>query len=541
MPMLPIRSLGSVGVIKDVNSYDLPPNGISSGNNVRFEDGKITRLPAFREFFSLTNNTPRHIYTITHPGNDDRLGILCDCGSIYAVLNGVESNLTPTSGTVTPTTVPYTTTNLGGVSYVNREDREPLFLTSIGTEYAELTNWNSAWRCSSLRGFKSYLIALNVSKSGVNYPNMVKWSDVTQFGSVPGSWDETDPSTNAGENTLTESSTPIVDGFPLRNSFVIYSTYNAFLMSESGSLSVFNFRKLFDNRGIINKNCAVEVKGLHYVFGFNDIYVHDGNTYRSLVEGRVKDFIFGSLNYKATNVCFVYHDAYRNEVLFGYQSSDEDAAFINATQANKLAVYNYVSDAWSFGDLPNCVGMTSANIDQFQSYASITTSYDLTGGSYYELETGQSRHTFTVARKSTSDITEGPTSYTWLYGYDLINGGLLPYDLSTEVNQEAYVSRVGIDLDETGSELRSYKTIRSIYPQLESYGSGSVNFKFNGTGYNEPEATFGSVDDVTWTSGTYKIDTRAGGRYLAYKLTVAADTDFKFSGFDADIVSTGRR
>lgn len=540
MPMLPIRTLGQLGIIKDPNPYDLPPNALSGGNNVRFEDGKITRSPAFREYLSLSMDSPRHVFTISHPGNLDRIGIAFDNGSILSVSNGVESNVTPASGTVASSIIPYTSATFAGISYLNREDREPLYLTPVGSQYAELPNWDSGWRCKSLRGFKSYLIALNVSKSGTNYPSMVKWSDVTQFGAVPASWDETDPSTNAGENTLAEATTAIVDGFPLRNSFVIYTTYQAFLMTESGSLSVFNFRKLFDNRGLINKNCAVEVQGLHYCFGFNDIYVHDGSTYRSIVEGRVKDYIYGSLNFKNTTVCHVAHDPYRNEVLFCYLSADSDVAFPEATEANKIAAYNYVSDSWSFRDLPNCIGFCQSNVDQALTYDDISTTYDLTGGSYYELETSESKHMFTVAQKATT-ATEGPTSYTWLYGYDPVEGGLLPYQLSAEANTASYVSRVGIDLDEAGNELRAYKVIKSIYPQLDSYGDGSVTFRFRGTEYNDPVATFDTASDITWTSGTYKIDTREGGRYLAYKLSVAANTDFKFSGFDADVVSTGRR
>jgi hypothetical protein len=39
----------------------------------------------------------------------------------------------------------------------------------------------------------------------------------------------------------------------------------------------------------------------------------------------------------------------------------------------------------------------------------------------------------------------------------------------------------------------------------------------------------------------YKIDTRAAGRYLSYKITVADQKDFEFSGFDLEVTATGRR
>jgi len=45
------------------------------------------------------------------------------------------------------------------------------------------------------------------------------------------------------------------------------------------------------------------------------------------------------------------------------------------------------------------------------------------------------------------------------------------------------------------------------------------------------------------TSVDYKLDTRQGGRYLSYTMTVADgdNKDFALSGFDLDVVVTGRR
>lgn len=535
MPMVPVRDLGGVGVIRDVSPYDLSINSVSDGNNVRFENGKISRTPSYREVQALTPTNPRHIFTIKIPNVADRIGIATDTGLVYTYLNGVEAVVTPASGAVSTSSLPYTHTTLAGLSYLNRSDRVPVYFGPAVSVYTDLPNWTSTHRCRVLRGFKSYLIAVDVSKAGTNYPTMIKWSDTAQYGSVPGSWDETDPTTNAGENTLAEASTPFLDGLPLRNSFVIYNSSQAFMMTESGNLDVFNFRKLFDNRGIINTNCVAEVQGLHYVFGFNDIYVHDGSSYRSIIEGRNKQFLFGSLNYQNTTACYVQHDPIRNEVLFAYESGDGDTKFKSATDCNKHAIFNYVSNTWSFADSPNTVGMTQANIDSFRTYNDVTTGYNVTGGTYYELETGESQHQF-----ATGPVDgDGLLTSARLYGYDPIQAGLLPYALSTEANADAYAGRIGIDLDEASLELRTFKVIRSIYPQVSDYGNGGVNFQFGATEYGENPVTYS--EDIPWTAGQYKIDRMASGRYLAWKITCDELTDFQFSGFDADIVPTGKR
>ena len=49
MPNLPIRGLGSVGVVTDVDPYNLPINGFTRGKNVRFREGKVSHGPVFRD------------------------------------------------------------------------------------------------------------------------------------------------------------------------------------------------------------------------------------------------------------------------------------------------------------------------------------------------------------------------------------------------------------------------------------------------------------------------------------------------------------
>ena len=50
------------------------------------------------------------------------------------------------------------------------------------------------------------------------------------------------------------------------------------------------------------------------------------------------------------------------------------------------------------------------------------------------------------------------------------------------------------------------------------------------------------LDTVTFDGTTeHKIDSRAAGRYLSYKMTVTDGKDFAFIGFDADVQTTGRR
>ena len=62
MSILPVRDLGSVGVITDTASYNIPINAFSTGINVRFDEGKVRRAPIFRKVKDSLGFTPRHAF-----------------------------------------------------------------------------------------------------------------------------------------------------------------------------------------------------------------------------------------------------------------------------------------------------------------------------------------------------------------------------------------------------------------------------------------------------------------------------------------------
>ena len=58
MTNLPIRGLGSVGVVTDVDPYNLPIGGFTRAKNVRFNEGKVTAGPVYRKVSGAVTWTP---------------------------------------------------------------------------------------------------------------------------------------------------------------------------------------------------------------------------------------------------------------------------------------------------------------------------------------------------------------------------------------------------------------------------------------------------------------------------------------------------
>jgi len=537
MAILPVRDLGSVGVVADVSPYNLPINAFSHAVNVRFDEGKVRRSPIFRKVADSLGFTPRYALGITPPTGYDKVIMASDDFAIKEYASGTVADR---SGSITGSADPraFTGTVLADVIYLNREDRVPVYRLPTGTNFADLANWDSTWRAGALRSYGDFLIALKMTEGVSSFPNRVRFSNLVTANAVPDSWDETDTTKSAGFNDLVQMQTAIIDGATLGSNFIIYSSDQVWQMEFVGGTFVFNFRKLYTDAGIINHNCVVEVEGKHFVFGPSDIYVHDGSSKQSICDERVKNFIYGGLNNNLAEVCFVQHNTKLNEIYFCYLSGDEHISFNAATRCNRAAVYNYRNNTWSFMDLPNVSAGTTANVNSVNTYANATSlTYSLVGGSYYDQEDNFDRHTLMVGEDNSSD---GITSDK-LYGVDLADEGKLTFQLDTEATKPPILERVGLDLDEAGSAAANYMVVTRIFPQADTTNSDTaINFQFGASDLPRETPTYASA--VTFDISTdHKIDSRAAGRYLSYKVTLTDNKDFEFSGFDLDITATGRR
>lgn len=543
MANLPVRNLGGAGIISDINVYDLPLNAISAGVNVRFENGKITRAPLFRRVhqFNEVDFSPAHVLAIPaiSTGIESIVTVSSDYSSILSLTGSTIADLTPpviaTGGSITP----FTNCFLGGVAYINRSTNVPLSKTAANTTFVSLPNWDPSWRCRVLRGYKDTLVALNVTKGSDVFPSMVKWSDFTGFGSPPLDWDAGSTTNSAGENILNGMRGEILDGAELRDSFMIYGETEVWAMTLIGGPLVYDFRKRFNDRGVINANCIVEVDGMHFVFDRNDIYVHDGASPRSIIHGQNKDFVFSSLNKSLAHLCFSSHDPKLNEIHFCYVSEDALTGFRGATiGCNRAAVFNYRRQTWSFYDLPNVTSATSASVATGLTYEeSDPETYMEMGGTYLGDADEAEKHTIFVSVKDPALSLTGSR----IYGFTPASGGRLNRPIELEAVKDAFVERIGIDLDENGASMTSYKSLLAFYPQL---------------GLNEPSDVasfqFGAADVIgtspVWDevrpfdpSLSNKIDVRVAGRYLGYRLYFRGSSDFSFSGFDARLTLRGKR
>lgn len=536
MATVPVRNLSKYGVLADVDPYNIPPEAWSMAVNVRFADGHVERGPVFRNIVSLAKADPRFADSDNTISGYSTIIVGYLDGSVASISNSTETDISIAGYTANVAEEPYTSCNLGGVYYVNRNDRLPWSLRTSDVQFQELANWDVTWTANLLRSCGGALCAFNITKSGTSYPTMVKTSEFAVADTVPSTWDDTDPTNNATENILAEMSGPITDAQNLGSVMIIYGINEAWLMEADGSEEVWSYRKLPFNRGSINANCSVEVDGRHFVFGLNDLWTHDGVSSQSLCAKRVRKFIYSSIDLTQARRCFVRYNSARKEVQFFYVSADVYAAYPRVNGCNRCATYNITQDTWTFDDLPYVYFAAMANVDTTDTWNNITGTWATAGGTWLDEEASLGK---VMVMVGDDDAATGLTRT--LYAFDMPGEqAFTALPVNTTATKPWLLERSGIDLDEIGVDLPGYKLLRSLYPQARlEPGATPIEITCGSSDYFNQPYVLGPSQ--TYDGDTlYKLDFNLTGRWLYMKAT-GGSSYFRLTGYDADLDVLGER
>jgi hypothetical protein len=541
MPIIHLRDLAAYGVVSDVDPYNIPTNAFSSALNVRFDDGSVDRGIIYRSIDTTDNDEPRFVVTFTGPSDAEELIIGYKDGTLAQwTVGGSEVDTSISGYTPAESDGLFTACHLGGVLYVNRNDREPWDWKPGDTEFEVLANWDTGWRCNVLRSYNDCLVAFNITEDAASLPTGVRTSEIAEYGEVPTTWDETDPTNNATRNILAEMRGAIVEAQTLQSTMVIYTNLETWIMQADGSDTVYSYRRVFNDQGAMSANCAVELEGKHYVFGYRDIWVHDGVGKESISNSRVRKQVFTNLDYSLSHRCFVRANPVLSEIYFFYH--DGAAApenFFGVEGCNAAAVYNYKNNTWSFITAPNVYSGDSCVIGNPVTYEETTDTYDELSVSYFNLSEASKRVPVIVG-----DLSDTFGLVAKLYGMDLDGPqSILSFPSDEMATLNWYLEKDGCDLDELDLELRGYKNIVAIYPQARlSDDEQTIEFAFGSADYfgtNPLYTDYMSYDNSTLS----KLDYKSGGRYLSFKLrgVDGGRKTFRLSGMDFDVEITGER
>jgi hypothetical protein len=213
--------------------------------------------------------------------------------AISEIVAGVETVVTPGAGTWAASA--YIGRFTGGIfnnaiPVLNCRSCNPAYRPAAGPPWVEDGGLAAAYgmtRVGALRPYREFLVAMGLSNAGGPYASdTVAWSDAAASLAYPATWTPT--AANQAGNVVLQGGGEVIDGCTLGDDFIIYKRTRCWRMSYIGGQFVMAFKPLFNGLGAFSQNCIQEHNGRHYVFTGSDFVVHDGQTWQSLVTGKMR-------------------------------------------------------------------------------------------------------------------------------------------------------------------------------------------------------------------------------------------------------------
>jgi hypothetical protein len=521
MAIISVASPGKFGIIQDRPPAELPPEAWSDGQNVQFLNG-VTRSTS-DPVTLLSTGTEQYIGAIAGPVTSSGFvsWLLTGTAKIVAMVAEELTDVTRISGDYTGiASARWSGGVLGGVTVLNNSYDIPQYWSApdILTKLIDLPNWPSTARAGCLRPYKQFLVALDITKAGVRYPTMVKWSHPADPGVAPASWDITDPTKDAGEYPLSETPGPCVDCLPLRDTMVIYKQDSVWAMQYIGGTFVFKFVKLFGDFGIPNRDCAVEYQsGKHFVFTGNDLLVHDGQTVVSVASGKIRERL-KSITVAQLQTAYVVQNPSAQEVWLCYRQTTDSVV------ASDLAiVYNWADQSFSFRSLPNMRFIAAGRLDP--PVGGVTTWGTVVGTwADHKEEWGEA----TIVPALTRMLGVGELVLYWV--------DALPFS-----TQKGWVERKYLGFPARANvppDMSTEKFVTRLWPRFTGTAGTVVYIKLG--------AADSVAEDIVWDPpqqfiiGQDKfVDCTLTGKVFAFRIDSEATAQWTYSGMDAELVVTG--
>ena len=535
MPLKLFDNIGTVGLVADIDARKLPDGAWSDGQNVRFDGYVAAKVLGSRVIQGSVSTAPYSLFAHT---TFDGSQFFCYAGltSVFTVNNNTHYDLTRTdvSGTATayatdPTQL-WTGGVLGGLLFLNNGVDVPQVQVTptASCRLRDLPNWPTTvtTRCAALRAYRNYLVALDVTKGPVRYRQMVKWSNSADPLTVPTTWNEADTTQDAGETSLSETNGTVIDCLPLRDVNIIYKDDAIHGMQFIGGQFIFRFYQIFNNVGLIAKRCVAAFEQYHCFVGNDlDVYVHDGNSIRSIGQDRWRDHLRQNVDGSLYERMFVVANPVTSEIWICYPDGTQD-------YASKALMWNWRKDTWGVRQLSNVSSGAAGGIessDYLTLWSTATTNWDTDGSTWAELDSLPPDRKLMLA---------SPTRTTGLIETEFGSsefGAALPFAVERQ-GIWALPSKV-VDGNRV-TDLQSVKFVRRIrFRTVDGGSSDDITFKVALQTDIDSPLVWQSTTKMT--NNTAEITLFKRGRFLSVRVESAEDTLITLQSFEVDYDPSG--
>ncbi len=513
--------IGATGTIADIPPWELPDGAWSDSLNIRYRDGAAEVFSGQTAVFSTPPGNPYRLLPVTRDGSF--YWVYPDISSIYATDSVTHANISPLTAAISAS---YSATDsllwnggaFNGFMTLNNARQIPLtWLPGLGTPCVQM-NVSGAWptdlRADVLRSYRNYLIALRCTEGGTYNGRLMRWSNAATPGSLPTSWDYTDVTTDSGRLDFGQTQDRLIDCLPMRDINVVYKESYVWAMQwVGGNANPFIFRQVFSQVGMMAEWCVAAFEGKHVVLTTDDVVVHDLNAADSVINKRMRRWLFSQINPSAINHCMVVPNYSEREMWICYPETGH-------TYANMALVWNWTHNTMAVREL----GVDTPHIAWGIVEQGQSTTFDNASGTFDEITGPYDDQEFNPAASSLLMANPATPSFIQIDTGSTFTGSTINARLTREV--------LPIDKD-----VQQFKRIKRIYPRIIGE-AGAVTLIYLGR-----QNTL--MEPITWSAPkTFAVGT---DRFINCDLrtTIASirfetTAQLRFTGYDIEFDPAGQ-
>lgn len=154
-----------------------------------------------------------------------------------------------------------------------------------------------------------------------------------------------------------DAGSKIITGYRVGRNIAVLTDVSVHLMQPDAGPLVYNTRQIAEKTSIMGPNAGVAVGGELYVMGVDKFYYLEGGVYQEL-PCEVWSYVFNSFNRAQSDKVYAWYNSVFGEVWWHYPSA-------NATECDRLVIYNPEEDHWSKGTLDRTAGQDRGAPDRY--------------------------------------------------------------------------------------------------------------------------------------------------------------------------------
>jgi len=523
----------ALGMIQDQSTNEMDIRAFTIVENARIQDGSIERILGHQPALQPPPGTEDPLWTIYAPLQQDNYWIWGSVDKIWAYASGGDHV------DITRTSAPYNagprTWNGGifnGIFFCNNgADIPQVWLNPApDTPLVDLPNWESTVRAKYMNCYKHYLVCLNVTKGATVYPQMVKWSHIADAGSIPTSWDETDPTKDAGEFPLAETPGVLMGQMTMRDANILYKDDSVYAMTLSGGTSIFRFQRILKEGGLL---CPYGMQKFnlqgekHIVLSSDDVFIHDGVNATAILQKRMRKWLFSNMDVSNYQNAFIIVFKAKSEAWICFPSN-------GSFYCDTALIYNYRNQSLTIRDLPAISYADTGVVDDIAGSGATqiwNNDYDI----WDTDKTSWGERTYNPA--SDKILMAKPGVKRQFYAADST-------DMFDGVPFTTTIERDGITIvgqDRQGNPIQDssvVKLLTYIFPRIET--EADLNFQYYVGTQDKRE------DPISW-EGPFDFDPQndrhvcplVSGKILSVKVLVTDPGFFRYNGYDIEVSACG--